>query len=258
MNAARYACGMAHTLQASVELMNVQPLPVTISEVPMPVDTLAIAIEESERELKELKATLQNETNDKITITVSATTGNLMSELGDLTASTKPLAVVMGMQGSGGGERWLFGSNAEAAMRQLPCPVIIVPHDAVYKKTERLGLACDMKDVAGTIPFNSIRNIIALLQCELHILNIHPGERENKEEVEAILLKNKLSDLDPDIHFIGREDTTKAILELVDLSHIDMLVVVPKKHGLIGSMFHKSFSNHVAEHMHIPVMALHL
>jgi nucleotide-binding universal stress UspA family protein len=49
----------------------------------------------------------------------------------------------------------------------------------------------------------------------------------------------------------------KGIIDFAEGNELDMLIVLPKRHGLIDSLMHRSHTKQLVLHSHVPVMALH-
>lgn len=64
------------------------------------------------------------------------------------------------------------GSIAIHTMKHLAWPVITVPAGAVFNNIRKIGLACDLTDVAKTVPVEEIDLLVHDFNAELHVLNI--------------------------------------------------------------------------------------
>src|SRR6218665_670176 len=80
-DAAHYAAGLALHLQATLKLVHVLPMPVVISDIPIPYDNEGISISEAKRSMEELKLQLQQKTNDKIAITTIVSESTFQAQL---------------------------------------------------------------------------------------------------------------------------------------------------------------------------------
>ena len=66
-----------------------------------------------------------------------------------------------------------------------------------------------------------------------------------------------LVSLKPNYHFITDKDTDEGIIDFAEKNHIDLLIVLPKRHGLLDKLIYKSHTKQLVMHSHVPVMALH-
>ena len=164
----------------------------------------------------------------------------------------------MGSQGTTAAERLLFGSHTVYAMKHLVWPLITVPPQAKFSAVKKIGLACDFNKVVETTPVDEIKTLVNDFHAELHVLNTGKKEVFNPELVfESGLLQEMLAALKPEYHFITNENTDEGIMDFAEKNNIDLLVVLPKRHGLLEKLFLKSHSKQLVLHSHVPVMALH-
>lgn len=262
VNALNYAVDMAQAINAGIVLLHVYNVPVTFTDVPVsPVTT--ISIEEVKRtveeRLYEMKKNLTHITSGQLEIFTEARLGDTLEELKELCKSVQPLAVIMGSHGNTGFERMIMGSTTLTVIRHVTYPVIIVPPGTTYHGIKRIGLACDFKDVEST-PVDYIKNLVKEFSAELYVLNVqYDDDKDYKEEtmVESAYLDAILQDIKPQYFFLRHEDVVEGINEFAETNNLDMIMVIPKKHRLIDSLFHKSKSKELVTHAHIPIVSIH-
>jgi hypothetical protein len=74
---------------------------------------------------------------------------------------------------------------------------------------------------------------------------------------ESGALQRLLQDLHPTYHFLDNADVEESLSRFGAEQGLDLLIVVPKKHNIIESIFSKSHSKKMIMHSHVPVMAIH-
>lgn len=258
INAAYYAVELAAAVQAEVLLMNAVAIPLFVSEAPIPAETFETMLDDADKDLKQLQEKLAIFSNNTVSINYRSILGTLVNDLEDLSSSIDVFAIVMGTQGAGATDRVLFGSNTISAMRNLPVPVIIVPKHARYKGISNIGLACDLKDVTNTLPIKSITDILTLFNSSLHVFYVSKTEQDKASMLpESISLQNNLMKFHPKMHFLINENIEEGIFEAAEKENIDLLMIVPKEHGLIYSVFHKSVSKGIIIHPQMAIMTIH-
>lgn len=256
-NAATYALGMANVLNAELYLLHVYQLPVSYVDIAYTIE-LSDLEQLAEKEMKELRERLLTENNSTIKINTAIRLGTFFNELEDVCGMIQPYAVVMGCQGKTAAEHILLGSHAVYAMKHLEWPLITVPVGAGFSSLNKIGLACDFKDVANTIPAGEISTFVKDLNAELHVLNTgKEGEFESGVVFEAGVLRGMLQAVNPHYHFITNDNMEEGVLNFVDKYHIDLLIVLPKRHSLIDRLVHRSHTKRLVLHSHVPVLALH-
>ncbi|WP_207511314.1 universal stress protein [Longitalea luteola] len=264
VNALNYAVDMAQAINAGIVLLHVYNVPVTFTDVPTaPVNT--VSIEElkrtAEERLEEIKRNLVTITSGSIQVYSEARLGETVEELEQLCRSVEPLAVVMGSHGATGLERMIMGSTTITAMRQLKCPVIVVPPGTTYHGIKKIGLACDFENVVQTIPVTYIKNIVKEFGADLYVLNVQDKEDEERELAEHTLdttyLDATLDDVKPIYVPLTGKDVVETINVFAEHNNLDLVMVIPKKHRFLDRLFHKSQSRELIDHAHIPIVSIH-
>lgn len=256
-NAALYAAEMAKSINGYIILLHVCPTPVTAAELPVIVDT-ATLVNDSEKLMAEHAAQLVHRTRERVMFETVVKGGGFFYELQLLCNSRKPYAVVMGCQGSSEAERLFFGSHVLHAMKQLAWPVIAVPPGARFSSIKKIGLATDFSNAAESTPVDELKVLVKDFHAELHVLNTGSAPSHDTDMVlQSHRLQQMLEPLNPSYDFIRHNDTDAGILEFADNNHIDLLIVLPRRHSLIEKLIFKSHTRQLVLHSHVPVMALH-
>lgn len=261
VNALNYAAEMAVGLGASLTLLHVYQIPVsyTDSQAPLPVMNVSDIETLNQQQMNELKANLEKVTGGAISISTEVRLGVVEDELETICAELNPLAVVMGTRGASVVERLFLGSTTLSVLRKLTTPVVVVPPGAVYKGISKIGLACDFKAVADSIPSETIKQWVKIFDAELLVLNVDYDNRSFKPDTpeQAVVLHRLLADVKPKYHFIESESVEDGISEFAEKNNIDLIVTIPKKQRLLDRLFQKSHTSSLAVHSHIPILSIH-
>lgn len=256
-NAAAYAAEMAVAIKANILLLHVYSLPIVYSEMPVAVNDTPL-IKEYEKALDLLKQNLLNQTHHAVKIDIELRMGTFFTELKTVCDYRKPYTVVMGSQGTSDVERILFGSHTVYAMKHLMAPLITVPPGVKFSALNKIGLACDFDKVVDTTPVDEIKMLVNDFNAELHLLNTGKAEVFDPGLVyEFGLLRQMLDSLKPHFHYISNKNTDQAIIDFAENNQLDLLVIMPRRHGLLDKLVHKSHTKQLVLHSHVPLMALH-
>jgi nucleotide-binding universal stress UspA family protein len=261
INAANFAADMAVAIQGELVLVNIYNIPVAYSgDVPL----MMISVDElkagSEQKLEKISQGLQHITSGKITVTSIARLGNTVDELEAISNEIKPFAIVMGTKGKGVLEKFVFGSTTLAAIRHLTWPLICVPQGREYGKgINKIGFACDFKDIAESTPVDQIRGIVKTFNARLHILNVDYMEKNFRSDTpeQSRVLHELFSDLTPEYHYIDHPDIEDGIHDFAETNNLDLVITIPKKHKLLQGLFKESSTKQLVMQAHVPVMCIH-
>ncbi|HLF46749.1 MAG TPA: universal stress protein [Chitinophagaceae bacterium] len=259
-NALNYAADMAKEINASMMLLHVYQVPVSMSEVPAVLISANALKTSSESKLKELKKAVEHITSGKIKIYTEARDGNVIDEIEKLCERINPFAVVMGTTGTSSIERIFFGSTALNAIRNLTRPVIVVPPGKEFGKgVKKIGFACDFRQVVESTPVQFIRQVVKEFNAELHVLNVDFKNKEFGPETpeQSLLLHEMLKNLEPVYHFIEHADIEDGINEFAEKNNLDLVIAIPKKQKLFEGIFKSSSTKQLVMQSRIPVMCIH-
>ncbi len=259
-NAMNYGLDMAKAINASVMLFHVYNVPVSMSDVPVLLVSVEELKQEAEAKMKEVKAAAEHVTSGNVKIYSETRLGDVMDELQDLCNHLQPFAIIMGSRGSSGLERVIFGSTTLSAIRHIAYPVIAVPPGKEYGKgIQKIGFACDFRDVVKETPAPAIKTIVKEFNAELHVLNVDYKDKHFKPETpeQSLLLHTMLEDLHPKYDFIQHEDIEDGLNDFAEKNNLDLIITIPKKHKLLQGIFKTSSTKQLIYHSHVPVMCVH-
>ena len=253
VNAAKYAIEMAR---------NIPDAAITLYHVYSKISIAALASKDehsrqmvSEAELKTLKNKLDGFEN----INCVAEPGSLVECLAEYALGNHSDLVVMGITGSSKLTQVFMGTNTLNVIRNISCPVMIIPPEAKYTGLKKVVFTSDFKDVARTTPFASIKKILDIFKTELDILNVdseHFVELTPEFKLEKEAMEDKLGSYNPEFSFLRSYDFLEGISSFVESRNIDAIITVPHKHTLFNQFFVTSTTKKLAYHSTIPIIAI--
>jgi nucleotide-binding universal stress UspA family protein len=259
-NAVNYAVDMAMAIDKSILLLHVYNIPIAFGDVPVALLSVDELKEAAEENIDKLKKNLEHITSGKIKIYTETRLGNTADELEEVCKKIQPFAVVMGTSGSSAMERTLFGSNTLSAIKHLSYPVICVPIGKEYGLgIQKVGLACDFREVADTTPVEEIKTFVKEFHAQLFVLNVDHDNQQFQPDTpeQSALLHTALQEVHPEYHFITHKDIEEGINEFAETHGLDLIIAIPKKHKLLEGIFKKSSTRQLVFESHVPVMCIH-
>jgi nucleotide-binding universal stress UspA family protein len=258
-NAAIYAGRLAEFYGAELWLYHAYRMPAPITEM----SARLMNPEEMQAAVEYEMAVFKNKvlSNLRSTAKINTQTGvNSFSEgLEELCSSIKPDLVVMGLSGKNVLTRFIAGSNTIRAIRQLTCPVLVVPPQAEFIPVRKIGFACDFEKVRETTPVGPLKKLIRDFNADLSVLNVvydDDGEVPEKKE-QSIYIDGVLAEFKPSYQSVLSGDITGGINWFAEKEKLDLVVVIPKKHNLLEKIFSRSHTKDLLYHTHIPVLCMH-
>ncbi|SFG13197.1 universal stress protein [Pontibacter chinhatensis] len=168
--------------------------------------------------------------------------------------------IVMGTTGCDSTmEELLIGSNTEAVMEEVKCPVFSVPRDAAPAKVERIVYASDYseEDIAA------MREVVQLGSCfgaKIDVVHIvkKPGEQDGED---AAAFRLEMQGLFPDVPLTFQEVVNRhrdeGLMEFYNQAGGDVLAMVRREKGFLKSLFTQSLAERMTYQAKVPLLILH-
>lgn len=210
----------------------------------------------SEAELKALKTKIESGFDS---ISCVAESGSFVENISEYVLGNRIDLVVMGITGSSKITQVFMGTNTLNVIRNISCPVMIIPPDAKYTGLKKVVLTSDFKDVARTTPFASITKILDGFKSHLDILNVdseHFVELTDEFKIEKEAMQDKLGAYNPEFSFLRAYDFLDGISSFVESRNIDAIITVPRKHNFLSQLFVTSNTKKLAYHSSVPIIAV--
>jgi len=254
VNAAKYAIEMAKNIpDAKITLYHVYSR-ISFSSLTSKDENSRQMV--TEAELKKLKANIDNGFE---AISCLAETGSFVETLADYALGNHVDIVVMGITGSSKISHVFMGTNTLNVIRNISCPVMIIPPDAKYTGLKKVVFTSDFKDVARTTPFASIKRILDIFNPKLDILNVdseHFVELTPEFKIEKEAMADKLGAYNPEFSFLRAYDFLEGISSFVETRKMDAIITVPRKHNFLSQLFVTSNTKKLAYHSTVPIIAV--
>lgn len=168
--------------------------------------------------------------------------------------------IIMGISEKDEWRQIFVGSNSLKMTEQNVCPVMIIPGDAKYTGINNISLASDFKDVDATTPVLAIKNVLEIFNASLHIVNVdnqHYVSLTQEYLDERAKMQKMFAEFTPEFYFIGMNDFHEAIEQFAKDKNIDLIVIIPKNHSFINSLFSTSHTKKLAFNSSVPILAAH-
>ncbi len=209
--------------------------------------------------LESLKAELEQKDVSHIEL-VKELGSDLIDNLGRLAYQKTAEMIIMGITEKEEWRQLLLGSNTVRMAETSVCPVMIIPPHAKFNGINNIDMTSDFKNVVETTPVLAIKTILELFSAQLHIVNVDNEHYVSLTEEyldERGKMQKLFLDFNPEFYFIGINDFYEAIDEFVKSKNIDMIIVMPKNHRFINSIFSTSHTKKLAFHSPVPILAAH-
>ncbi|MBO9153153.1 universal stress protein [Chitinophaga sp. GCM10012297] len=259
-NAARYAIGLAGQTGATrVILYHAYELIVPIPDLPtaVPMVNMEDLRESSLEGLRRMQTELAPMVPSGVRLDMRADNHLLAANIDQVCREELADIIVMGITGGSQLEEILVGSNTVDVVKSSAYPVIVVPTKAAFRPIRKIVFACDLRKVAKTTRREPLLKILDEFKPELHVVNIQKEGKENIHPEENQELDNMLHNYNPQYHFIDRPNIADAITGFAEEQYADLLLIIPKKHGIFDSIFKRGHTSRIAFQTNVPLLSIH-
>lgn len=257
MNAAEYAVQLARELDAEVLLMHAYNEPVSMMTSEVDVMTYDNIREHIREKLEQRKKELEPLGGGKVKITGVCVLNRLLDHIRELSREKDARLVVIGLTGSNSLEHVFLGSNTISIVNNSGCTVLTVPPMAAFRPIKKVLFACDMKDVAHSIPSEKIKKILSVVNAEVMVVyvqreNMSPEDLDN--EVSA--LRKMLEGVNFSFHTLQKKNVIAGIRDFAREQEVDMIAIIPRKHDFIEGLLRMNHTKAMLFRSSIPILTI--
>lgn len=237
-------------------LLNIYAFPGTIT-----VDAIAVA---AMREIIERdSARLQQEYErvharyPTLPIDTEMVTGVFRDELQQKIVETDAVLVIMGAHGNYS-DLLSWDVNIINAFIDLQVPVMVIPAQVQFRPIHKIAFACNYYRKNLQVPITMIRKLVLFTRADLFVINVVSPQDviteeglQNRQE-----LQSGLADLTPVYYEPAFDNVIAAIDNFISAENIDILLVIPTRHGIWANIFQKTHTKELVYLNQIPVLSL--
>jgi len=249
-NAMLYAANIADKMQASLLLVNVFQIPISMSDVPvmvMPVEELKQQVDGNLVRSRELinasYTTLKVETESRM--------GDVNDELKDVCKERNALLIVVGKHGISGIEKVFLGNTALSVINHSDVPVLSVPNTIQPTTIANAVVATDLTKHSNDV-LDKTQNIIESLGCRLHVVHV----KNHNEDVSTDDLRNILPYENAIYNILKADDFSDGISQYISENKINLLIFFPHHHNLMEKLFFKTHTAELVDEINIPMLSI--
>lgn len=255
-NALEYTCLFLNNPTSRVLLLNIFSFPASITNEGLALAGMSETMANDEQRLQQEYDWVRSHF-PHINIDTDIRAGNFFDELSKRAAEEDTALIVMGAEGNYT-DLLSWDANIINSFIDLPIPVLVIPAHVHYKPIRKIAFACNYFRKELEVPVRMARKLTAFTHAQLFIIHVHaPDEKvtaaglHNKE-----ILQQSLADLSPVYYEPEFAKVITAIDGFIKEENIDLLLVIPTRHGIWYNIFQRSHTKGLVYLNQIPVLSL--
>lgn len=189
------------------------------------------------------------------------TTGRSTAAILEVVEQHRPALVVLGKPDVDDLPDELVTTTSLDLLRATQYPLLVVPMAAPAQLPHSIAIAADGAPFRLAAPVAAVAPLLQALQARLTV--VHVAEPEDDDSCLGALHMVRQSGLLGDlaegaVHTRGARnlDVAKGIEHAAQAVHADLLVLIARRHNILGRLFHHSITAQLIRHSHLPVLAL--
>jgi hypothetical protein len=241
---------------ARVLLLNIYGFPGSMTGDAIAVAAMGEIIDHDTTLLEEEYKWVQ-ERYPSLAIDTEMVTGIFQEELSKSVIESNAVLVVMGAHGNYT-NLLAWDANVINSFIDLPVPMLVIPAQVQFRPVNKIAFACNYYRKNLQVPVSVIRKLVRFTGASLYVINVMaPNEVITEEAVHnKDVLKESLADLNPVYYEPEFANVIKAIDNFTEEENIDLLLVIPTRHGIWYNIFQKTHTKGLVYLNHIPILSV--
>jgi nucleotide-binding universal stress UspA family protein len=249
-NAMLYAASLAGNMNASLLLVNVFQIPVSMGDVPVMIIPLEELKQQVDNNLERSKE-LVKKSYQTVVIETESRMGDVNDELKDVCAEKNALLIVAGKHGMSGVEKVFFGNTTLSIINHSKVPVLTVPDTESASTIQNAVVAIDLSEHSEEV-IQKTRHLVQRLGCQLHVIHI----KNQSEDVSVEDLKKIMPEENAVYRVLKADDFSAGIQSYVSENNIDLLISYPHHRNLMERLFFKTHTAELVDELNIPMLSI--
>lgn len=256
-NALDYTCSFLGYTGVRILLLYIFSFPAPLASDGISIAALNEVIGDDERSLK-AEYNWVKENYPEVNVQKEMLSGNFMKELHDIASDEEAALIVMGAGGKYN-DLLSWDSNIIDAFVDLKTPVLIIPSKTEYHSIQKIAFACNYYRKDLQTATSLIKKLVQFTKAKLYVIHIvHPSEVvDEASENNKRALQQSLADITPLYYEPSFDSVITAIDNFTAAENIDMLIVIPARHGIWYNIFQHPHTKGLVHLNHVPIMSLY-
>lgn len=167
--------------------------------------------------------------------------------------------IVMGTTGVGNAlEGILIGSNAEAVMEQVKCPVLSIPSTAAHPQIRKIVYASDYapEDIAT---LRDVLNFASLFDAQVDVVHVVKENASSSDDKKQRFLQElQAAFTGAPLHFeeVVNRHRSEGLKSYYDAAGADMIAILRREKGFLRELFSQSLAEKMTYQAQVPLLVL--
>jgi len=258
-NALTYACELTNNFSCRLVLLHITPYAGTYSSEGIALAGMNDVLENATVQINE-EAAWARESYPHLIVSGRVEAGRFLHCLQEVTADEHAVGVIMGATNFD--EVWQWDRDILGALTDIQMPVAVIPEHVKYRPLKNIGWACRYAVTDDRLPLNEIKQLMSFTKAHLHVINVITDDDKDKvlNEAKRKNVQDALGHEQVSYHDIKGNRVDYVIDSLrgcVKELELDAMIIIPREHGILYKLIHRSNTKDLARMNILPILALH-
>ncbi|RTZ03522.1 universal stress protein [Flavobacterium sp. RSP49] len=259
-NAFVHALEFAKIVQGELVLLHTFELPIYDNQFfpenyAVIYDSLALAqFDMFKDEIPKLRAIADERHLDKIKMSHRLMDGNLLYNIKKSIKEDKIDFLIMGTSGATGWEAFFMGTNTGAVISGIDIPMLCVPLEAKFKKTEIIGFTTRFR-TKDKKALKMVLDIAKKTKAKVKCLYVKTSDSDVSNDTVTAWEEEFINE-PVEFFVINSDEVKETILDFIMYKEIDVLTMLTYKRGFFEGIFKPSLTKKIATNFDIPILAI--
>jgi hypothetical protein len=165
--------------------------------------------------------------------------------------------IIMGKNGATGAKEIIFGSNTIKVIRNINCPIIVVPEKYRFRKINRILFSIHSQTKTSYSGLEPLRSILRIFKPELDVLKIIEDANESNNDDDDLHIKDILYEFYFKKFEIKKVPFTYAIETFQQLIPVELHAFLVEKESFIDRILFGSENSKLTYNSKVPLLVMH-
>ncbi len=182
---------------------------------------------------------------------------SLVDAINDFVNQINVDLVIMGTQGQTADKSITFGSHTVQVFKYVQCPVLAIPENYKFKHPQKILFPTDYMVLYKRRELKLLNTLAAEFKSEVHCLYISDFEDLSHRQIDnKRFLSESLASAYLSFKRTPVKNKAEAILENIEQTGIDLLVMVNTRHSFLEDMLYRSTVDEIGLRPKIPFLVM--
>ncbi|TVZ27573.1 nucleotide-binding universal stress UspA family protein [Gillisia sp. Hel_I_86] len=183
---------------------------------------------------------------------------NLVNAINETLASHKIDLIIMGTNGTTNAREIVFGSNTIRVIRNIQCPVLIIPEKFKFSKIENILFSTFRSEDFSSAGISILKEIIARHEPKVNVVELNNNPITTSVKKDNARIKRLFKDINYKFSVVNRIPAAMVISTVVQLLHIDLhAMFLDEKESFLERFIFGSERTKMSYGSSVPLLILH-